>query len=282
MSAQRRELPAYMKIRPYAKYYYNDYPIPQIFKDQIGDNTPISPDKLLRIDDRNKLLENVELPAPRGWSLLDDGTASCFSVIPFPGATADMLAWWFAWMPVDPLRGKIWEPVHHEEIMCPQDQIAKLVDRSIPISQRMWGIHFFPLDWGVQANPAGEHQPNRIQFYTPDEFGLDKDIVKGLEGKADLILAQCGPIGQPPITTFIHYFRPTEDGMELVSYFWYGWKIVDGKPVKAHIQMPEFALANLCKTQIVHLIDEYYRLSVFLPELYNTYKDVPENPWDYC
>lgn len=281
MANQRRELPLYMKLRPYAKYYYKEYAIPQSYKDEIGDNTPLSPDKMLRVQDRSKLLEDIPLPAKRGWSLFEDGTAACFGRMFFPNATPEMFTWWFAWMLVDPLRGKIWEPIHHEELMVTQDQLAKLVDYTLPVSERIWDVHFFPIDRGVQGDPNAEAQPNRTQFYSPKEFGLDMDLVEKIKGKADLVMAQCGPIGQPPVTSFMHYFRPVEGGMELVSYFWYGWKIVDGKPSKAHITFPEKVLTNMCKSQTVHLIDEYYRLAQFLPDLYNTYRDIPENTWDF-
>lgn len=280
--SQLRELPAFMKLRPYAKYYYQEIPIPQEYKDQVGENTPIAPELMLRVNERSKILEDgFTLPAKRGWSLFEDGTASCFGSMFFPNATPDMFCWWFTWMPVDPLRGKIWEPVHHDEILITQDQIAKLVDHSVPVTERIWGAHFFPIDRGVQANPDAEAQPNRVQFFSPEEFGLDMELADKIKGKGDLVLAQCGPIGQPQVTTFMHYFRQVEGGMELISYFWYGWKLVDKEPVKAHITFPQQALINMCKTQNVHLIDEYYRLAQFLPDLYNTYKDVQENPWDF-
>lgn len=234
-----RPLPKHMQDSPYAKYYYNPNIAPQEYWDDIGDNSPKDPKDMLTIHNRSDLLLDGYLPVERGWALLDDGTATCAGIMQFPGATPEMMYWWFAWMPVDPLRGKLWEPNLHLENTITRDQLERLVDHSIPLRERMWGVHFYPIDLGVRADPNAEKAPVRVEFYPPEAFGLDPQRVKETEGDVAILCAQTGPIGQLPITSFIHTFRRTETSCELRSHFWYGWRFEDGQPVKASVNLPQ-------------------------------------------
>ncbi len=275
-----RSLPRHMRNSPLAKYYFNPHIAPQEYWDDIGDNSPKDASLLLKIEDRNDIFNPGYLPCERGWAIFPDGTGTCAGYMKFPNATPEMMYWWFAWMPVDPMRGKIWEPKNHEEVLITRDQIEKLVDYSVPLSQRTWGVHFYPVDLGVRADPNAEKAPVRIQFYSPADFGLDEERMKAA-GDIAVICAQVGPIGGKPITSFMHTCRKTDDGMELRSHFWYGWRFEDGKPVHADFILPTIPMMNMCKSQNIHLIEEYYQLSCILPELYETYSKVEDKADDY-
>ena len=183
-------------------------------------------------------------------------------------------------MPVDPLRGKLWEPKNHEETLITREMAMRFADTSVPLKERTWGLHFFPIDLGVRPDPEMEKAPVRIEFFSPEDFGLDEEKIKAA-GDVSVICAKVGPVGQPPMTTFMHVCRKTDAGMELRSRFWYGWDIKNGQAVHAGVILPEVPMRNTCQSQNIHLIEEYYNLAQILPKLYESYKDVPDDVLDY-
>lgn len=275
-----RPLPKHMEASPLARYYYNPHIAPQEYWDDIGDNAPKDYRSLLPIEARDDIFNPGYLPVERGWAIMPDGTGTCAGYMELPGAAPEMLYWWFAWMLVDPLRGKLWDPKNHEENLITRDQVEKVCDSAVPLSRRMWGVHWFPIDLGVRPDPNAEKAPVRVQFYSPAEFGLDE---KRIEAAGDIAVfcAQAGPIGMKPVNSFIHVARRTEFGAELRSRFWYGWRFEDGRPVHADMILPEKPMTNVCRAQNVHLIEEYYQLAQILPELYRTYRDKPDDPHEY-
>lgn len=267
----------YYSMRPYAKYYYDQKAAPQEFWDDIGENEEKDYRKALTIQDRNRIFDEGYMEIERGWSIFPDGTGTCAGIMQFPGATPEMMYWWFSWFPRENLRGRIWEPKNHLNCMITREEFDGLCDPSVPLSQRTWGRHFFPIDIGVCPDPAAEPSPIRIQFYSPDEFGLDVKRIEEMGENVSVICAQVGPPGMPQMTSFIHTCRTTENGMELRSRFWYGWVFENGAPVRAKNCLPHEKMINNCKSQNIHLIEEYYNLSCILPELYRDYKDMPDS-----
>ncbi len=266
----------YESQRPYAKYYCDRHFAPDEMWDSIGDNEEKDYHKALRIQDRNRIFDDGYMDIERGWSIFPDGTGTCAGIMPFPGATPEMMYWWFSWFPRENLRGRMWEPKNHLAIIITRDQFEKFVDESVPLSQRTWGCHFFPIDTGVRPNPTAEPQPVRLQMCSPAEFGMDLKKIEELGKDVSIICIQVGPVGLPPATSFIHVCRPTKDGMELRSRFWYGWVFENGEPVHAQHILPHDGMVENCKSQNTHLIEEYYNLSCILPELYENYKDMPD------
>ena len=65
--------------------------------------------------------------------------------------------------------------------------------------------------------------------------------------------------------------------MELRSRFWYGWVFEEGKPVRSKTCLPKPLMIHNCKSQNIHLIEEYYNLSRILPSLYYENKDIPDS-----
>ena len=51
----------------------------------------------------------------RGWQVMPDGTTFVAGFIFMKDVTPDMFQWWFSWMPVDGLRGRLWDPEEHFE-----------------------------------------------------------------------------------------------------------------------------------------------------------------------
>ena len=267
----------YLSQRPYAKYYYDQEDAPQEIWDSLGDNEPVDYQKSLPIQDRNKIFDDGYMEVERGWSIFPDGTGTCAGIMQFPDATPEMMYWWFSWFPREDFRGRIWEPKNHVGCMITRKEFNAIADDTIPLKERLWGHHFFPIDLGVRPDPDAEPSPIRIEFFSPTQFGLDENRIAELGDNVSVICAQVGPPGMPQATAFMHVCRKTENGMELRSRFWYGWVFEKGEPVRAKMCLPEPLMINNCKSQSIHLIEEYYNLSRILPSLYYEYKDIPDN-----
>jgi hypothetical protein len=270
------KLPKHEEERYYSKYYYNISIAPQEYWDSL-ENNPIQPEQALNINNRNDIFNEGYLQCERGWCVMPDGTGFCAGHMQFPGLPPDALDWWFPWMTIDPLRGKIWEPRKHQGFFIPREVAHHLADPKIPIKERMWGAYFFPYDRGVVPNPDALATPAYTHFISPKEFGYDPDRIKA----AGDISVMCCQVGIPVVTSFTHIGRKTEKGFELRSRFWFGWQIKDGKAVHSDIRMPEKFVINACTTQSVHLIEEYYQLSKILPDLYARYRDKTDCVEDY-
>ena len=277
------KLNPYFEARPYANYYYMDQyrEDPQEYWDSLGELEPADASELLSIQERRKLLDPDWKPMGRKWAYMPDGTASCSGYMDFPDCTPEMLYWWFSWMPIDPLRGKMWEPKNHVAISISPEMAEKLADKNIPLKERQWGAVFFPIDTGTTPNPKAEKAPVATRFYSPADFGFDMEKIEALGDDIALLCATAGPVGGPALNSFCHLARKTETGMELISHFWYGYAFENGEPKKAPVQLPREALRNLGTSQSLHLIEEYYYLSRILSGLYGEYKDMQDRWEDY-
>lgn len=272
------KLNQYFEARPYAKYYHLDQfrEAPQEYWDSLKDLEPVDASEMLSIQDRRKLLDPEFKHIGRKWAYMPDGTASCSGYMDFPGASPEMLYWWFAWMPIDPMRGKMWEPKNHVACSIAKEMGDKLTDRSIPLWKRQWDISFFPIDAGATPNPMAEKAPVQIRFHNPKDFGFDLQEIEALGDDYAILCATVGPVGGPTINSFCHVARKTETGMELISHFWYGYTFENGEAVKSKVMLPEAAQKNLGISQSIHLIEEYYFLSRILADLYQEFKNMPD------
>ena len=79
------------------------------------------------------------------------------------------------------------------------------------------------------------------------------------------VTAICAHSGPPdwdiPRTTFIHFGRKTEDGIELRTRFWLGYMIVNKQAVRTEFELDLRRVAGLAQ----HSPKEYTRLAAMLP-----------------
>ena len=71
----------------------------------------------------------------------------------------------------------------------------------------------------------------------------------------------------------VHFVRPLEDGVELRSRFWYGFSVIDGKPVRKKMSEGFQYNEDRLKNSLIHTINEFANLATLLPEIYKEYKD---------
>ncbi|CAM3648191.1 hypothetical protein VA7868_01450 [Vibrio aerogenes CECT 7868] len=202
---------------------------------------PLDPDIALKNEHLNDLLKPGYLASECGYTQMTDGTGYVSSIVQMPDVTAEMLDWWFAWHPLEPVRYKIWDPLAHYSVsVSPQDR-RRLTNPAIPCNERLWGTtHHVVEDVGSGIEEIA------ISFVSPAEFGFDMQQYEA-SGTGTAICAK-------GFANMVHIFRPTATGAELRTRFWF--------TPKARVPLAFLKGLNL------HALEEYSNLAGFLPELY--------------
>lgn len=224
-----------------------------------------------RIEDRNDLFKPGYLndgASEFGYWLLENGTAMIANKTFFPGATGEMFDWWFAWHPIDRLRYGIWDHDDHYDVYL--DDPIKARDITKSMRERHWGsVHHVWEDIGMGNGLL------TIAFRRPGELGYDESLIDTEHCNA-LVCANCCTVGNSDIpdipVVMTHFLRPVEGGSELRSRFWFGYQIIDGKPVKTipdGTSIPEFVPVCLLN----HNVKEFANLAAILPSVYAEEKD---------
>lgn len=253
---------------PLAKYWFNRAePASEVLMALNAGS--LRKDEVLSWDNRHKLTEEGYLPGENGWARLEDGSAYVAVKTFFPGATAEMIDWWFEWAQrEEDIRYKIWYPGAHYAMS--QAPTPNAPDYEKP--KAYWGKSRFPVeDVGVGVARL------RLDFVPPSEFGFDELP----EGSTMLAVRVGLPNGLLKTTDMIHFVRPVEGGVEMRSRFWIAREfeamagglgvaaaLADNTLVK-RVVVPE----NLPHELALHCANEYSQLASFLPEVYDQYKD---------
>lgn len=278
-SEGRRELTQEERKKSYASVFYK--PLADIPKEDLDllNAGPCDPDQVLKIEDRNDLLNPGYLPVETGWCKLPDGSAFAATKVFFPDAVPEMFDWWFNWHPLESLRYALWSPNAHMSISVDDPEVHK--DSSgVPLKHRNEGKIHYPVE-GFRYDIA---KPAVIEFLSPADFGLDEERVKESPVES-MFLANLYIKGgsasftddredkvedenmKIPFNVFFHSVRPVEGGCELRSRYWIGKNIQNKEAV--HVDFPpelnteQFAWEN-CR----HSLTEYNNLASFLPKLY--------------
>ena len=251
---------------PLAKYWYKRAPVnPQVLA--ALENEPLDESEVLRWEDRRKLLDPGYLPAENGWRRMKDGSGYVAVKTFFPGASAEMIDWWFEWaQEEEDIRYKIWYPGAHYAMSQAPTPGAPDYENPKPY----WGKSRFPVeDVGIGVAQL------RLDFVSPSEFGFES-----LPEDTTMLAVRVGAAnGILKTTDMIHYIRPVEGGVEMRSRFWMARDLegmsggagilaffVDNQFFKRLI-LPD----KLPRELALHCANEYSQLASFLPELYAQY-----------
>ena len=264
-----------MELRPldpedqskaYAKFYRN--PAPPDPSHLAMMDAPCDPSKAIYPEQMNDLLNPGNLDIEIGWCNLPNGAGFVANRNVYRNVTAEMIDWWFAWHPLDGLRYRIWHPPQHAGIALSPEDRGKILNSSLPIAQRNWGVtHHVTEDCNCGLENID------ITFLSPREFGFD--MTRWREPYASTFMGGFGwsspanPKGHviKAPSLMCHIFRKIPDGLEHRTRFWIGYRLSQGKPelvLPPGISVPVIAVQGLAR----HNVQEFSNLGVLLPEIY--------------
>jgi phloretin hydrolase len=259
---KRRDLTEEEKKKPYARYFFRELaaiPARDLEKANAG---PSDPARVTSIQNRNDLMKPGYLEVETGYTVMPDGSGFAATLVKMPGVTPDMLDWWFNWHPLEGLRYAMWCPVAHTDISVKNPNIH-LDSSGIPLMERNYGSTHYPVE-GFNVRGADKV---RIEFFSPQDFGLDMGMFK----KPEISRAYCANVIidaiRVPFNSFFHAVREVEGGIEYRSRYWIGYTMKSGNPVRSKIPLP-YKMMDLARNNCLHSLTEYNNLASFLPQLY--------------
>lgn len=275
----RKLTPAEEKL-PYAKYYNRYWETPYHERADFktwsrkaalyAGNNMQDPARMLHLSDVNKIMD----PEYRrngwneGWTLFDDGSGVMCAKTEFPGTTAEMFKWWFAWHPLEDIRYMLWCPPSHYGVTTSLELRQRLKDPSLSLDEKTHGRavhHVFEsttqdaLSYGCAA--AVDYFS--IIFHDPQYRGFtDENVAKLNENRCAAI---CGS------DRMLHFFAENQDGTggTLYSHFWYGVRRDEqGKWVGVMENGKNYEIISNLMTIAQHANKEFPLLAEILPKLY--------------
>ncbi len=256
-----------LRGKPYERFFrWEMDPLPKHIEQVLEEGQSNSADVLPRTQ-VNRLLEPGYLPFENGFARMEDGTAHVAVLTQFPGATAEMIDWWFAWHGDETERYKLWHPQAHlytewrdprrgQRLTCRQKYVGNtsFVDEYVgPSIQRL-----------------------AIQFREPKEFGFDEASFEDA-GVGTAVCARVGFSDRPVDSGYlIHLIRETSEGCEMRSRFWIGEVHLRVLPEENVIDglLNRRALRNrilpirVGRDLFIHCAEEMNHLASFLPQLF--------------
>lgn len=256
------------QAKPYAKYFTRKPAAPDPARLELMAR-PMDPAKALRPERINDLLNPGYHEVETGWCILPNGAGYIANLTKMPGVTVDMMNWWFGWHALEDLRYKIWYPACHHGISIPDSaERARVLDPATPAVKRFQGTTHHVIE-DIGSGP----EDILIKFLPPEEMGFDMTRFKS-PAVGTLVggWGKTRPVGafflRPWAPSMMcHFIRETEDGIEMRTRFWMGYKVKNRKP---KCVLPPFVKVpgKIPQGLAIHNIHEYANLASFLPELY--------------
>lgn len=256
-------------------YYKYFQPIEHVSDDEIKKVKVIETDVSLppKFSERAIIQTEEYTPVPEGIYLMDDGTIFVSAITPTPELTGEMLDWWIIWHQLDSLRYALWNPEDHYDVKISDKDRRRILDESLSIRERGWGITTNILESMNGEKPFG----GALKFEEPSTVGLKNELIGGDYCQAILVannVIKIGPIEYPVFMCEL-LRKNTEGKNEWVVAAWMGHGVKNGKDVT--IKLPKFIRKIIAKGMptmfIVHNHKEVAHLCKFLPELYVEQKD---------
>jgi hypothetical protein len=245
---------------PEAKYYnpvFVDFPEDVVSALVQG---PLEREDVLDFENTADLQQTGHGKADYGYRLLEDGTGYVAVKTDFPGASGDMIYWWFWWHGYKDIRYKIWCPGAHYAVKI--KDLFRANNWLLPYRERIENNTIYSTE-----NVGMGIQTLAIHFVPPEKFGFDPSQFKrqGIEAvlcvEVGLMIAGVNI----PHSYMVHVWQKTPHGLELRSRFWLG-KMLPYKWMRQLI----FSEKTL-KDMLFHCALEYNHLAGFLPDIYREF-----------
>ena len=271
--------------RWYSKFFYERYqPAPEAVA-ELGDDSPMGPENACAVQDRAKILTPGRLPRERGWQAMPDRTTFVCGNVFMKDVTPEMFQWWFAWMPADPIRGRLWDPEEHLGMIVDESTLRRLTDPTLSVKERIYGNILYAVEDNGTGYESDRFSYKKLKFFHPTEFGFTQQQLDDMEAAGGrLVTAMSGPKDGDFVSSFMHYARPVEGGCEVRSWFFVGYKLAksEGGPLRTMAEdIPDAALEQIGRGLFHHCLNEYTNLSHILPEAYAKQHDIVDS-WDTC
>ncbi|MEO0337867.1 MAG: hypothetical protein AAF242_01505 [Bacteroidota bacterium] len=244
--------------------------LPQANLDVLDREADLKLADVLKIEEKNRLLNKGYLPAENGFYHFEDGSAYAAVYTPMPKVSIEMIDWWFWWHAKTSVRYQIWYPQMHYSISADfqghYDDDSKSYRERLHLSQHT-----------VEEDIGTGKEKILIDFLSPKDFGFDPVL---LDNEQDLTII-CAGVGDLEKrvwhTKMCHQVRKMEVGVEMRSRFWLAQKVerMDRfleKPINFLLNQPlikkKLLPKKLGKYMFHHCTQEYNNLNEILPEIY--------------
>jgi hypothetical protein len=263
-------LTAEEQARPFAKYYCEEIKPPDPAHMACMDK-PMDPARAFGPEEIDRLLDPEKLETEEvevGWCNLPNGAGYIANKIFYPGVTADMIDWWFAWHTLEDLRYRIWYPPQHAGIMLSPIDRARILDPEVPNREKNWGVTH-----NVTENCDCGMENVDISFRSPQDMGFDMErfnkVIATFAGGGGwaVTVERCDEsITAPAIMCHVFYDAP--GGLTHRTRFWLGYRFTEGgEPeltLPPGLQVPVAAVQGLAR----HNVKEFTRFGDFLPRIH--------------
>ena len=186
----------------------------------------------------------------------------------FPGATLDMLYWWFAWRGLESVNYTVSDPYQNHSVGMNDRQIESVRTSQIPLEAKSRGI--------IQSLVKDAGRCGLEDFVThlnrPEDMAVKRDSL------ADRSLGFVGgwwmredrksndPL-KKAVDMFAHVLLQEEDGVRVRSFIWCGYRGIRGRNLRRAAYGPviDETYARQIGLSVAH---EMAQLASILPELY--------------
>ena len=210
MSEFVRELLPWEEEKPYAKYFHAPLAAPNPDIMQVLAKGPMDPNDALSPDAMSDLLKPGYSKVETGYCLLPNGAGYVAMNNKFPGCTVEMMTWWFAWHPLEPLRYSLWDHKSHHSIAIGDVDRKKILNPDVPLVEKTRGV----THWVVE-DTGGGMDDILIHFMSPKAMGLDTKWFA--DGSVDAVYGgwaemQSRASGQRGFAIMLHACRARQRG----------------------------------------------------------------------
>ena len=180
----------------------------------------------------------------------------------FPGATLDMLYWWFAWRGLESVNYTVSDPYQNHSVGMNDRQIEAIRTAQIPLEAKGRGI--------VQALVKDTGRCGLEDFVThlirPEDMAVRRESLTDPR-LGDAITVSFRNQLKKAIDMFANVLRQEEGGVRVQSYVWCGYRGIRGKNLRRAAYGPviDETYARQIGLSVAH---EMAQLASILPELY--------------